>query len=231
MIKCSFKIERVSASNCRSCLGDGRCQGRRQPARAASVPLTVASTQATCWPQQVTHVCANATRGRTKPGERYIHQPQHSSPSPIHAKFLSLGKFHKALCQRTFKELRVENSSTRFQEDPRKSGEEEVAPLNIKHPEADRLARGLAKRTGESITDAVIKALRERLPRKEGVSIPGLKDEILAIGKRCAAHPAAMRTEFNSVMWWDLRNGQETIEQQFRQSLRMAQLRRLRRGR
>ena len=61
-------------------------------------------------------------------------------------------------------------------------------PLNIKHPEAGRLARELAKRTGESITDTVIKALRERLAREEGrVCIPGLKDEILAIGKRCAA--------------------------------------------
>jgi len=27
--------------------------------------------------------------------------------------------------------------------------------LNIKHPEADRLARDLAPRTGESVTDAV----------------------------------------------------------------------------
>jgi len=65
-----------------------------------------------------------------------------------------------------------------------------VPPLNIKHPEADRLARELAKRTGESITDAVIKALRERLAREEGrISIPRLKDELRTIGKRCAALP------------------------------------------
>jgi antitoxin VapB len=38
-------------------------------------------------------------------------------------------------------------------------------PLSIKHPEADRLARELAAQTGESITDAVITALRERVAR------------------------------------------------------------------
>jgi antitoxin VapB len=39
--------------------------------------------------------------------------------------------------------------------------------LNIKHPDADRLARELAARTGESLTDAVLNALRERLRREE----------------------------------------------------------------
>jgi len=63
-------------------------------------------------------------------------------------------------------------------------------PLNIKHPEADRLARELAQKNGESTTEAVIKALRERLAREEGHSfLPGLKQEILAIGRRCAALP------------------------------------------
>jgi len=40
--------------------------------------------------------------------------------------------------------------------------------LSIKHPEADRLARELADETGESLTDAVIGALRERLERQRG---------------------------------------------------------------
>jgi len=35
--------------------------------------------------------------------------------------------------------------------------------LNIKHPEADRLARKLAAATGETLTDAVVNSLRERL--------------------------------------------------------------------
>ena len=62
--------------------------------------------------------------------------------------------------------------------------------MNIKHPEADRLARELAARTGETITDVVIEALRERLAREEGrLSPQNLAEEILAIGRRCAALP------------------------------------------
>ena len=41
-------------------------------------------------------------------------------------------------------------------------------PLNIKHPEADRLAHELSRATGESITQAVIHALRDRLARVMG---------------------------------------------------------------
>jgi len=37
--------------------------------------------------------------------------------------------------------------------------------LSIKKEEADRLARQLAKATGESLTDAVVIALQERLER------------------------------------------------------------------
>ena len=39
-------------------------------------------------------------------------------------------------------------------------------PLSIKDPEADRLARALASQTGETITQAVVNALRDRLARQ-----------------------------------------------------------------
>ena len=39
-------------------------------------------------------------------------------------------------------------------------------PLSIKDPDADGLARALAQRTGETLTEAVINALRERLERE-----------------------------------------------------------------
>jgi antitoxin VapB len=39
--------------------------------------------------------------------------------------------------------------------------------LSIKDPEADRLARAVAERTGETLTQAVIGALREKLERAE----------------------------------------------------------------
>jgi len=62
--------------------------------------------------------------------------------------------------------------------------------LSIKHPEADRLARELAARTGESLTEAVLNALRERLTREQGrVKTPRLRDELRAIRKRCATLP------------------------------------------
>jgi len=38
--------------------------------------------------------------------------------------------------------------------------------LSIKNPDADRLARELAETTGETMTDAVVQAIRERLERE-----------------------------------------------------------------
>ncbi len=63
-------------------------------------------------------------------------------------------------------------------------------PLSIKHPEAERLARILAARTGETITQAITKSLEERLLREEGKrKIGRLSDELLDIGERCAGLP------------------------------------------
>jgi antitoxin VapB len=62
--------------------------------------------------------------------------------------------------------------------------------VSIKNEETERLARELAKRTGVSITEAITKALREQLTREEGKrSVPRIRDELLAIGRRCAALP------------------------------------------
>jgi len=60
----------------------------------------------------------------------------------------------------------------------------------VNHPEADALAHALAQRTGETVDEAVVTALRERLartaepPRKNGGS-----GELMAIGRECAALP------------------------------------------
>jgi antitoxin VapB len=52
-------------------------------------------------------------------------------------------------------------------------------PLSIKHRDADRLARSLAEVTGQSITNAVLMALREQLRRETGRgSASRLKDEL-----------------------------------------------------
>ncbi|MGI8537399.1 MAG: type II toxin-antitoxin system VapB family antitoxin [Mycobacteriales bacterium] len=63
-------------------------------------------------------------------------------------------------------------------------------PLSIKDPETDRLARELARATGESLTTAVATALRERLERVRGrARTPDLIEELNAIALRCAALP------------------------------------------
>jgi antitoxin VapB len=62
--------------------------------------------------------------------------------------------------------------------------------LNIKNTEADRLAHELAQKTGESLTETVIRALRERLIRQEGrKSILCMEKNLMDIGRRCAALP------------------------------------------
>jgi antitoxin VapB len=62
--------------------------------------------------------------------------------------------------------------------------------LSIKHPEADRLARELVALTGETLTDAVVIALRERLARQAGrARVVSLCEELATIRQRCASLP------------------------------------------
>lgn len=78
--------------------------------------------------------------------------------------------------------------------------------LSIKDPEADRLARELAARTGETLTEAVVVALRERLARETGRtrSIP-LRDELAAIRRRCAALPVLDTRAADEILGYDER--------------------------
>jgi len=61
--------------------------------------------------------------------------------------------------------------------------------LRIDNPEADTLARELASRTGESITQAIIIALRKRLERERHRDTRQLAEELVCIGAECAALP------------------------------------------
>ena len=57
--------------------------------------------------------------------------------------------------------------------------------LNIKNPEARRLADELSSLTGESVTQAVTEALRERLERKtKARSKEGVAEKLREIGRR-----------------------------------------------
>lgn len=60
--------------------------------------------------------------------------------------------------------------------------------LNIKDPEAHRLARAISDATGESMTRVVTEALRERHARLEQRKRKASLDELLAIADRAAAH-------------------------------------------
>jgi antitoxin VapB len=60
--------------------------------------------------------------------------------------------------------------------------------MNIKNKEACRLARQLAKLTGESLTTAITEAVRERLDRLRRERGVDLAERLLLIGRDCATH-------------------------------------------
>ena len=59
--------------------------------------------------------------------------------------------------------------------------------LNVKDPEAHRLAEAIAQETGETITRAVTEALRERYERLQRRRSKASLDELRAIAGRAAA--------------------------------------------
>jgi len=60
--------------------------------------------------------------------------------------------------------------------------------LNIKDPEAHRLAQAIAQETGETLTRAVTEALRQRYERLRKHAPEALAADIRAIADRAAAH-------------------------------------------
>jgi antitoxin VapB len=60
--------------------------------------------------------------------------------------------------------------------------------LNIKDPEAHRLAQAISRATGESMTRVVTEALRERYAKIEQRKGKASVKELLAIAARAAAH-------------------------------------------
>jgi len=56
--------------------------------------------------------------------------------------------------------------------------------ISIKDPETDRLARALAAATGETITDAIRNALRDRLEREQNRAAPSVAVHVRRIQER-----------------------------------------------
>lgn len=75
--------------------------------------------------------------------------------------------------------------------------------LSIKDPEADRLARQVAKLTGETLTGAIVQSLRERLARVQRRRGPGLAEELLKIGERCAQLPVQDARTPEAILGYD----------------------------
>jgi antitoxin VapB len=78
--------------------------------------------------------------------------------------------------------------------------------LSFKDPEADRLAREVAARTGETLTTAVVVALRERLARLRGRSRrKRLRDELREIAQRCTQLPTLDHRTADEILGYDER--------------------------
>lgn len=80
--------------------------------------------------------------------------------------------------------------------------------LSLKDKETDRLARAVASLTGETLTDAVRVALAERLERiRVGRGERAqLAEQLLAIGRQCAALPDLDSRSPDDIVGYD-RNG------------------------
>ena len=81
-------------------------------------------------------------------------------------------------------------------------GERTSAPLTIKDEEVHRLARRLAALTGESVTEAVRAALKERIAReRRRQGAKARAEELLEIGRRCAAGLKAPATDHADLLY------------------------------
>ncbi len=63
--------------------------------------------------------------------------------------------------------------------------------MSIKSDEADRLARELAAETGETLTEAVVTALRERLDREHAKYAATMTSRLARLAADVAALPVA----------------------------------------
>lgn len=76
--------------------------------------------------------------------------------------------------------------------------------LSIKHPEADRLARELSRATGESLTEAVMRALQERLLRQQGrAAAPPLSETLRALRLKWATLPVLDPRSPDEILGYD----------------------------
>ncbi len=76
--------------------------------------------------------------------------------------------------------------------------------LSIRNPLAERLAREVAGKSGENITQAIIHSLEDRLKHLTGRRRPSDRtDDLLSIAKRCAALPDQDQRTPDEILGYD----------------------------
>lgn len=75
--------------------------------------------------------------------------------------------------------------------------------ISIKDPETDRLARALAAVTGESLTEAIRRALHERLERESQRTRKGIDAEVRRIQERVARLPILDARPADQILGYD----------------------------
>jgi antitoxin VapB len=76
--------------------------------------------------------------------------------------------------------------------------------LSIKNRKAEQLAQSVAKQTGETLTQAVITALEERLERIAGRrSAPDVLETLLEISRRCSQLPDLDQRSSDEILGYD----------------------------
>ena len=76
--------------------------------------------------------------------------------------------------------------------------------LNIRNSEAERLAEAVARLAGETKTEAVTRALRDRLARlRRERAGRRLADELDDIGRHCAQLPVKDRRTTDEILGYD----------------------------
>jgi len=76
--------------------------------------------------------------------------------------------------------------------------------ISIKNDRAEALARQLSAETGESLTEAIIHSLEERLERLKGRrTVPDLVETLMEISRRSSSLPDLDTREADEILGYD----------------------------
>jgi antitoxin VapB len=76
--------------------------------------------------------------------------------------------------------------------------------ISIKNDKAEKLARQVSAETGESLTEAIIHSLEERLERLKGRrSAPDLAETLMAISRRSSSLPDLDVRDVEEILGYD----------------------------